>query len=223
MRSNETLKEMDCVQTNDQQWNGVVPDSFDVRTASPQRSSVPGYIRDQSSFGSCWAFDSSKVFDDRHCTATGDTTLMSVGFLLVFLHGLQRVSARAGVGVVHEHWRRHWKGLHGQRLWNELWAAHGGTLRSSRGAGCRVSCVPKFEVLFAPSLSPCCESSFLTAYSDDKQKASASYSLSTIEGNQHCMMQHGSGTGVFTVFEDFAYGPGVSLCSYMAHSICAAI
>ena len=37
MRGNETLKKMDCVKADDQQWNGVVPDSFDVRTASPQR------------------------------------------------------------------------------------------------------------------------------------------------------------------------------------------
>ena len=34
--------------TNDQQWNGVVPDSFDVRTAWPQCSSVSGHIRDQA-------------------------------------------------------------------------------------------------------------------------------------------------------------------------------
>ena len=29
MRGNETFKEMDYEKTNDQQWNGVMPDSFD--------------------------------------------------------------------------------------------------------------------------------------------------------------------------------------------------
>ena len=33
MRGNETFKEMDYEKTNGQQWNGVVPVSFDVRTA----------------------------------------------------------------------------------------------------------------------------------------------------------------------------------------------
>ena len=41
MRGNETFKEMDYEKTNDQ-WNGVVPDSFDVHTAWPQCSSASG-------------------------------------------------------------------------------------------------------------------------------------------------------------------------------------
>ena len=45
MRGNETFNEMDYAKTNDQQWNGVVPDSFDVRTAWPQCPSVSGHIR----------------------------------------------------------------------------------------------------------------------------------------------------------------------------------
>ena len=36
MRDNEMFKEMDCAKTNDQQWNGVVPDYFHVRTTWPQ-------------------------------------------------------------------------------------------------------------------------------------------------------------------------------------------
>ena len=41
------------------------------------------------------------------------------------------------------------------------------------------------------------------AYSDDKQKASASYSLSTMEGIQQDMIQYGSVNHVFTVYKDF--------------------
>merc|ERR1712107_129041 len=50
--------------------------------------------------------------------------------------------------------------------------------------------------------SACSESSYPKAYSDDKQKASASYSLSTVQGIQQDMMQYGSVTGAFTVYED---------------------
>ena len=51
MRDNEMFKEMDCAKTNDQQWNGVVPDSFHVRTTWPQctfvsgRASGPEFLR----------------------------------------------------------------------------------------------------------------------------------------------------------------------------------
>ena len=44
MRGSETSKEMDYTKASDQQWNGVLPDSFDVRTAWPQRASVLGHI-----------------------------------------------------------------------------------------------------------------------------------------------------------------------------------
>ena len=64
-------KEKDYAKTNDQQRNGIVPDSFDVRTAWPQCSSVSGHIRDQSSRGSCWAFGSTEAFNDRRCIAMG--------------------------------------------------------------------------------------------------------------------------------------------------------
>merc|ERR1712107_218495 len=61
-----------------------------------------------------------------------------------------------------------------------------------------------------PSLSACSESSYPKVYSDDKQKASASYSLSAVQGIQQDMMQYGSVTGAFTVYEDFpTYTSGV--------------
>ena len=40
MRSTKSSEKMDNVKTNDQQWYGVVPDSFDVWTAWSQCVSV---------------------------------------------------------------------------------------------------------------------------------------------------------------------------------------
>ena len=61
-----------------------------------------------------------------------------------------------------------------------------------------------------PSLSSCSESSYPRVYNDDKQKTSASYSLSTVEGIQQNMIQYGSIAGAFAVYEDFpTYTSGV--------------
>ena len=67
MRLSETSKEKIYAKTSDQHWSGVLPDSFNVRTAWPQRASALGYIRDQSSYGSYWAFDSTEGSKDRCC------------------------------------------------------------------------------------------------------------------------------------------------------------
>ena len=175
-----------------------MPDSFDVRTIWPQCSSVSGHIQDQSSCGSCWAVGCTEVFNDRRCIATGDTTLMSVEdttpklrILEVLFYGLQRCSARAGLAVVQEYWRRHWRRLHGHRLRNNLCAVLAGPVRSPRGAIHQVSGVPELRVLH--SVSACTE-----------LLSSASYSLSIVHGIQQDMMQYGSVTGAFTVYVDFA-------------------
>ena len=121
MRDFETFSEMDYAKTNDQKLNGMVHDSFDAWTAVPQCASVSGRIQDPSSYGSCWAFGSTKAFNDRRCIDTSDTTLMSVeditadcGFFSCLSMGCNRV-ARTAVAVVHGHWRRHRRELHGHR------------------------------------------------------------------------------------------------------------
>ena len=53
------------------------------------------------------------------------------------------------------------------------------------------------------SLSSCSELSYPRVYSDDKQKASASYSLGTVEGIQQDMIRYGTVIGTFTVDKDF--------------------
>ena len=60
------------------------------------------------------------------------------------------------------------------------------------------------------SLSSCSEPSYPRAYTDDKQEAGALHCLSTVEGIQEDMIQFGSVTVAFTVYEDFpTYTSGV--------------
>ena len=84
-----------------------------------------------------------------------DTT-PKLRFLEVLFYGLQRWSARADLAVVQKYWRRHWRGLHGHRLRNNLWVLLAGPVRSPRGAIHRVSGVPELRVLHSVSLSLQC-------------------------------------------------------------------
>lgn len=216
MRGNETFKEMDYAKTNDQQWNGVVPDSFDVRTAWPQCSSVSGHIRDQSSCGSCWAFGSTEAFNDRRCIATGDTTLMSVEDTTANCGFFKCFSMGCNGGQPGQAWQ--WFKNTGVVTGGDYTDIGSGTTCGPYSlAPCAHHVAPSTEYpacpsseYSTPSLSACSESSYPKAYSDDKQKASASYSLSTVQGIQQDMMQYGSVTGAFTVYEDFpTYTSGV--------------
>merc|ERR1712151_197263 len=61
-----------------------------------------------------------------------------------------------------------------------------------------------------PSLSACTESSYASSYAADKIQATDSYSLSGISAIQADIMQYGSATAAFTVYDDFpTYKSGV--------------
>ena len=74
-RATRRSEKMDNAKTNDQQWNGVVPASFDVWTAWSQYVSVLGHTRDQSSYDSCWVFGSTEVFSVQGDIDTGNVML----------------------------------------------------------------------------------------------------------------------------------------------------
>merc|ERR1712032_1377241 len=61
-----------------------------------------------------------------------------------------------------------------------------------------------------PSISECSETTYPKKYSDDKIKTTDSYSLNGIAAIQADMVQYGSATAAFTVYDDFpTYKSGV--------------
>jgi cathepsin B len=59
-------------------------------------------------------------------------------------------------------------------------------------------------------MSSCSEKNYATPFASDVHKADTSYSLSGVENIQRDIMQYGSVSAAFTVYEDFpAYKSGV--------------
>merc|ERR1712048_360190 len=197
-------------------FSGDIPTDFDVRTAFPDCAEVSGFIGDQSSCGSCWAFGSTMAFNDRHCIATGNKILLSTEDTTANCGFLHCFSMGCGGG----HPGAAWDWFRGTGV-----VTGGGYDKIGAGETCApyslAPCahhVPATEKYPAcpsdeyptPSLSKCTESSYGKSYSADKIKASDSYSLNGIQAIQADMVQYGSATAAFTVYDDFpTYKSGV--------------
>jgi len=197
--------------------NGVdVPAEFDVRTAFPDCAEVSGNIRDQSSCGSCWAFGSTEAFNDRHCIATGSKVKFSVEDTTANCGFLQCFSMGCNGGQPGKAWD--WfknKGVVTGGDYFDIGA--GDTCAPYSLAPCahHVPATEKYPVCPSdeyptPSLSSCTESAYGKSYSADKIKATDSYSLNGIQAIQADIVQYGSATAAFTVYDDFpTYKSGV--------------
>ena len=160
-----------------------MPDSFDVRTIWSQCSSVSGHIPDQSSCGLCWAFGSTEAFNDRRCIATGDTNMISVEDTIANCGLLKCFSMGCNGGQPGQAWQ--WFENTGVDTGGDYTDIGSGTtcgLYSLALCVHRVAPSTKYPACpssecSTPSLSACSELLYTKAYSDDKQKASASCSL----------------------------------------------
>ena len=126
MQGNEMFKETNYAKTNDQQWYEVASDSFDVRKTWTQCMSVSG-TSENSALRFVLGVRQHRDFqrqtlnrNGQHHVDVGRGHNGQVRILLVFLHGLQRETARTGVTMVQEHWRRHWRRLHSHGRWDDL-------------------------------------------------------------------------------------------------------
>jgi len=206
------------------EFAGDIPSDFDVRTAFPDCAGVSGHVGDQSSCGSCWAFGSTMAFNDRHCIATGDTTFLSTE------------DTTANCGILHCA-SMGCNGGHPGAAWNWFKGSGvvtgGGYEMVGQGQTCGpyslAPCahhVPPTDKYPAcpdseyptPSLKECSEAAYAKEYTEDKIKAASAYDLSCgtfsasdcLEKVQRDVMQYGSATMAFTVYEDFpTYKSGV--------------
>jgi len=217
MRGEEKFVEALSPKEADNGWADDIPSDFDVRTQWPQCASVSGHIRDQSSCGSCWAFGSTEAFNDRRCIATGDATLLSPTDTVANCGFLQCFSMGCNGGQPSQAWK--WFASTGVVTGGDHDdAGKGDTCAPYPFAACAHHVDPTPEIPACPTseyptpagFSACSESAYKKSYSQDKQKASQSYSLSSVQNIQKDIMQYGSVTGAFTVYSDFpAYKSGV--------------
>jgi cathepsin B len=198
----------------------AIPESFDVRTNWPECSAITGLVRDQSDCGSCWAFGSTEAFNDRHCIATGDaTTVLSPEDTVSCCSGLNcAMSMGCNGGQPSGAWK--WFSSTGVSTGGD-WADNG------KGTTCKpysmqscahhveppegmVACEDLDAYKTPKCTSSCYESGYSTPYKSDKLKAKGEYSIKGTENMQRELMEKGTLSVAFTVYEDFeAYTSGV--------------
>ena len=191
-----------------------VPEEFDVRTAFPECESVTSRVRDQSNCGSCWAFGATEAFNDRYCISTGDNTkVFSPTDTLACCSGF-----RCGFS----------KGCNGGQpsgAWS--WFTTTGVVEGG-DYGDDTTCMPYPFPSCAHHVEsddlPACDT--LPTYdtpectdectygntvgSDSRFYAKTSYSLKGVNDIQQDIMNYGTVTTAFSVYEDFeVYSSGV--------------
>jgi cathepsin B len=199
----------------------AIPTSFDVRNAWPQCASITGRVRDQSNCGSCWAFGSTEAFNDRYCIKTGDAThVLSPLDTLACCSGAScGFSMGCNGGQPSGAWNYFVK--HGVPTGGD-WAdvGKGTTCKPYTMQSCshHVSPVPAGMVdcttvqsYKTPTCTATCgESAYSKSYSSDLYKASTTYSVKGVTSMQQELMELGTLSVAFTVYEDFeAYSSGI--------------
>jgi len=200
--------------------DSAIPEAFDVRTNWPACAPVTGLVRDQSDCGSCWAHGSVEAFNDRHCIATGDaTTILSPEDTLSCCSGAAcAFSMGCNGGQPSGAWK--WFSQTGV-VTGGLYESNGDgkTCKPSSMQTCAHHVTPPEGMVACDSLdeyntpkctSQCSESGYSTPYKSDKLKAKGEYSVKGESNMQKELMEKGTLSVAFTVYEDFeAYTSGV--------------
>jgi len=198
----------------------AIPTSFDVRTNWPACAAITGRVRDQSNCGSCWAFSSTESFNDRFCIQTGDAkTLFSPEDTVSCCSGLQcSFSMGCNGGQPAGAWSWFTKnGVSTGADWADI--GTGSSCKPYSMQTCAHHCEAPDGMAACTDLpsystpkcaSSCTEKSYGTAYATDKRKAKSSYSVRGVSNIQQELMEKGSVSVAFTVYEDFeTYTSGI--------------
>ena len=184
-----------------------------MRTNWANCAPITGNVRDQSSCGSCWAFGSTEAFNDRYCIKTGDAkTMFSPEDTAACCTG---ISCSMSMGC---------NGGQPAGAWNwftKTGVSSGGDYEDiGSGSSCKpyslmscahhvappagmVACDTLPEYPTPKCTSTCSESNYATAYKTDKHFATSSYSIKGVSNIQQELMEKGTISVAFTVYEDF--------------------
>jgi len=200
----------------------AIPESFDVRTNWPECAAITGHVRDQSLCGSCWAFGSTEAFNDRYCIKTGDaTTLFSPEDTVSCCSGIScGMSNGCNGGQPSGAWKFFTKkGVVTGGDWADV--GTGDSCRPYTMETCAHHVAPPAGMkacddvnggvdYATPKCTSECESNYAVSFSKDKHFASSSYGIKGTENMQKELMEKGTLSVAFTVYEDFeAYTSGV--------------
>lgn len=220
MPGEEGFQHPDVFRTQFNLRDTPIPESFDVRTAWPECAAITGHVRDQSSCGSCWAFGSTEAFNDRYCIKTGDaTTLFSPEDTVSCCRGAKcAMSMGCNGGQPSGAWK--WFTTDGV-------VSGGDYADMGKGTSCQpysmmscahhvtpppgmIDCATIQPEYSTPKCASQCESNYDVTFAKDKHFASSSYGIKGVENMQKELMEKGTLSVAFTVYEDFeAYTSGV--------------
>jgi len=200
--------------------NAAIPTSFDVRTAWPNCAAITGHVRDQSNCGSCWAFSSTESFNDRYCITTGDAkTFFSPEDTVSCCSGLKcSFSMGCNGGQPSGAWS--WFTMEGVSTGADYAdVGTGSSCKPYSMQSCAHHCTPPPGMVDCTEVqsystprcaSTCNEKTYGVDYDSDKKKAKSSYQVRGVTNIQQELMDKGSMSVDFTVYEDFeTYTSGI--------------
>lgn len=195
---------------------GDLPASFDARTAFPECANVIGHIRDQSECGSCWAFSSTTSFNDRLCIASKGAfqTLLSPQHTASCCSFLKCISFGCSGGQPGMAWK--WFKRDGVVTGGDFGhLGKGDTCWPYEIEPCSPGGVNGLTPCTGKKATPrcrksCLEDKYPTAFKQDRQFATKSYSLKGRDQIKRNIMEKGSVSAAFFVYEDFvSYKSGI--------------
>ena len=194
--------------------NDNIPAHFDARDNWPECESVINHVRDQSNCGSCWAHGTTEALNDRICISTGGnfTTLLSVSDTTGCCDGIQCFSFGCNGGQIGFPWR--WFKRQGVVTGGDYGTT--GTCYNYTMEKCAhhvtSETLPSCDdvVTAQPACLNTCPDDSDRIYADDKHFSQSAYWLHSIDAIKADIVQYGSVTSAFTVYEDFlTYKSGV--------------